>query len=98
MVSIKLLSRRGITMNIYADGNNFFNTGWLACYLGLERTHPYEASLKSIDVEGFHDGWDMCKETIDMGGGADLMSAFHNMRRLGQVLICWVDDDNNDIE
>lgn len=83
-------------MNICVDGNNFFHTGWLTCFLGLPRAHPCASALKSGDAEAFEDGWDMCAETPDHGR-PNKLDAFCGMVAHKQAVVCWVDDDNNEV-
>jgi hypothetical protein len=83
-------------MNIFVDGSNFFHTGWLACYLGLPRDHPAANALKPGDLAAFLDGWDMCYETPEDGRPCRA-DAFRAMRRVGQAVVTWVDDEGNDL-
>lgn len=82
-------------MNIAVEGNNFFHTGWLACFLGLPRKHPRAAALKSCDVASFEDGWDTCHETVIDGLR---VVAFRRMVVAKQAEAFWQDDDGNPIE
>lgn len=71
-------------MHIAIDGNNFFHTGWLACFLGLPREHPSHLALRDSDNRGFEEGWDTCCET-----GPAAWKALNPMIRNGQCSVFW---------
>ncbi len=84
-------------MNISVDGN-FFYLGWVARFLCLPRKHPSAAALRKSDVDAFNDGWDMCDETSATRSPTRYEAFQREMATTDHITICWVDDDNNEIE
>jgi hypothetical protein len=81
-------------MNMALDGTSFFDTGWLACFLGFPRVHPTGGALKTAEAHAFVNGWDLCDETPPEKRYAAYVSKLSS----GDVVGLWVDDDSNIVE
>lgn len=78
---------------IMVDGSNFFNSGWLAAFLGMPRELPGQAALRTSDLQAWQDGYDMCKETgDDPMGNAACVVAFRRMVEQKQAVVEWLEE------
>lgn len=80
-------------LNIYVDGNTFFNTGWLARFLGLPSSYYPCGAVKDSQIAEFLSGWLACDAmAIDVR-----YEELVRRKADGRAIVCWVNDRNEEI-